>query len=132
MSSDADADWLAQDSEVDINRREHQRHKVRLAVNLASDSNLFVGFADNMSEGGLFVATHELIPIGTRVELEFRLPEHDEPICVEGEVCWHRAVNDPSNRVLPGFGARFVELDNDDRERIEQFLETREPIFHPQ
>lgn len=117
--------------EVSINRREEPRVAVRVGVTMSSDSNLYVGFADNVSEGGLFVATHELLPIGTTLELEFCLPDNDEPICSRAEVRWHRTASDPQNGVLPGFGACFVDVDSADRKRLEQFIDSREPLFHP-
>jgi uncharacterized protein (TIGR02266 family) len=128
--------WAAglggEESEVIINRRESDRKRVRVAVSMHSDSNLYVGFADNMSEGGLFVATHELLSIGETIELVFELPGEEDLVEVKAEVCWQRAVSDVHNGMLPGFGARFVDLDDADRARLEQFLESREPIFHPE
>lgn len=129
MSDSASAD--AEGSPT-IERRESPRKLVRTAVTISSDSNLYVGFSDDMSEGGLFVATHEFIPIGDTVDLEFELPGHDEPVRVQAEVRWHRAVADLDNGVLPGFGAKFDDLSDPDRTRLEQFLETREAIFHPE
>lgn len=133
MSENADWEPKDEDSGVSIqNRRTDERKRVSLAVTLTSESNLYVGFADNMSEGGLFVATHELIGIGKQVDLEVQLPGEEKPIRVSGEVRWQRTVADPSNGVLPGFGAEFVDLSPEDRQRLEQFLEQREPIFHPE
>lgn len=117
--------------EVHINRRDEPRVGVRVGVTMTSDSNLYVGFADNVSEGGLFVATHELLPIGTTLELEFCLPDDEVPIHSTAEVRWHRTASDPKNGVLPGFGACFVEIDAADRERVEEFVDGREPLFHP-
>lgn len=132
MMSEEFSTGLGEESEVSINRRASDRKRVRVAVTMSSDSNLYVGFADNMSEGGLFVATHELLPIGETIDLEFEIPGEDDFVKVAAEVCWHRAVSDVVNGLLPGFGARFVDLDDDDRARLEEFLETREPIFHPE
>jgi uncharacterized protein (TIGR02266 family) len=124
---------LNEESEVSINnRRSQERKRVRVAVSMSSDSNFYVGFADNMSEGGLFVATHELLPIGDTIDLEFKLSDDQSPVVASAEVCWHRAVTDTTIDVLPGFGARFLDLDEGDRERLESFLEDREPIFHPE
>lgn len=118
-------------SSTGSDRRRQQRHTVRLGVTLTSESNLYVGFADNISEGGLFVATHELMPIGTAVDLEFELPERTEPLRVRGEVRWQRAVSDLDDHVFPGFGVKFIDLGEREAKAIAEFLETREPIFHP-
>lgn len=118
--------------EVIINRRENDRKRVRVAVSMHSDSNFYVGFADNMSQGGLFVATHELLSIGETIDLVFELSGEEELVEVKAEVCWLRAVSDVNNGLLPGFGARFIDLDDEDRARLEKFLENREPMFHPE
>ena len=116
---------------VKISGRQHARVSVNLGVTLRSDSNFYVGFADNISEGGLFVATHDLLPIGSAITLEFRLPGDDEPICIPAEVRWQRPVSDPENGILPGFGAKFLEVDSADQARLDDFISSREPLFHP-
>ncbi|MFW6354989.1 MAG: PilZ domain-containing protein, partial [Verrucomicrobiota bacterium] len=80
----------------------------RAAVTMTSDCNLYVGFTADMSEGGLFVATHELLPIGEVVDLRIDLGDGGEPVEVEAEVRWLRPVEDASEDVMPGFGARFA------------------------
>ena len=130
--SDLEAGQRNEGDEVSINRRSSDRKEVRVAVTMTSDSNLYVGFADNMSEGGLFVATHELIAIGETIDLSFEVPDGGKLVEVKAEVRWHRAVSDHANGLLPGFGARFVDLEDADRNRLEKFLEDREPIFHPE
>ncbi|MFP4600243.1 MAG: TIGR02266 family protein [Persicimonas sp.] len=132
MSKSSDSTEEMETDQVSIERREQPRVAVNLAVTMTSDSNFYVGFADNVSEGGLFVATHELLPIGDTIDLEFRLPDQDEPFEVKAEICWHRTVSDRRNGVLPGFGARFVDLDDEDHDRLQSFVDDREPLFHPE
>lgn len=117
--------------DVEIDRRQQSRVSVKVGVTMNSDSNVYVGLTDNVSKGGLFIATYDLLAIGRTIELEFRLPEHEEPIEVQAEVRWHRPESDPDNGAPRGFGARFVDLDDGDRERLEAFVEDREPMFHP-
>lgn len=117
--------------EAKINRREDQRVAVEVSVTMESDSNVYVGFTDNISEGGLFVATYDLVPIGSTLQLQFQLPDEEEPISVEAEVRWHRPADSQGEGLMPGFGARFLDVDDADQERIEQFVDSREPMFHP-
>ena len=119
------------EDDVKIRRREHARVAVQLGVTVSSESNFYVGFADNISKGGLFVATHDLLPIGQTLLLQFRLPEQQEPIEVEAVVRWQRTHSDPDNGVLPGFGAQFVDLDDDECARLQDFINSRAPLFHP-
>lgn len=120
------------ESEVKIEKRQEKRVSVRVNVSVTSESNFFVGFADNVSEGGLFMATYHLLPIGEEIEIELSLPEEDKPILARGEVRWHRSIQDPGNGELVGFGAKFVEVYESDQQRLQEFVAQREPLFHPE
>lgn len=121
----------AEDDEVHIDRRGAERVEVRAAVTMTSDSNLYVGFMADLSEGGVFIATHELLPMGEVVDLRLELPDGGDPIEVTAEVRWQRPVSDAANDMMPGFGARFVDMSDDDRARLEAFLRERDPVFFP-
>ncbi|MGM0556484.1 MAG: PilZ domain-containing protein [Myxococcota bacterium] len=112
-------------------RRDSARHEVKVGVTMTSDSNLYVGFTDNISEGGLFVATHELLDIGEHVTLEFELPETEEKLRVDGEVRWHRMAARLDDDIFPGFGVKFLELGDKEQAKLQEFLEQRDPLFHP-
>ena len=120
-----------QSDDVKIDRRRQPRVAVKLGVTLSSESNFFVGFTNNVSEGGLFVATHDLLPIGEQVQLQFQLPKEEEPISVDAEVRWHRPIASARDGAPPGFGAQFVEIDDGDHRRLQEFVSSREPIFFP-
>lgn len=122
----------AEDSEVQIDRRQELRVSVKVGVTCSSDSNFFIGFTENISEGGLFLATYDLLPVGEQIELELQLPNHEEPIRTHAEVRWHRRLTDPQNGELVGFGAKFMDLPVSDHAHLKDFIETREPLFHPE
>ncbi len=110
-------------------RREHARYKVELDVSLGSDHNFYVGFVENMSAGGVFIATHMLKAVGEVLELSIHIPSSDAKICGTGEVRWVREYSERSN-VPPGMGVRFIQLEPGSLEAIEKFLARREPIFY--
>jgi uncharacterized protein (TIGR02266 family) len=109
-------------------RRAHARFTVDLDVSLESDHNFYAGFAENLSAGGIFVATHKALPIGEVVVLSIRLPGLAQPIECAGEVRWVREYSERSN-VPPGLGLRFVDIAPGGTDAIERFLENREPLF---
>jgi uncharacterized protein (TIGR02266 family) len=113
-----------------LGQRECGRVPLRTAVDLASDSNLFTGFGTNVSEGGLFVATINVLPVGTPVDLTFTLPGKSR-LTVHGEVRWIREVNDRTPDVFPGVGVRFVNLAPATAEVLKRFVAEREPLFYP-
>jgi len=111
------------------NRRIHPRFAVDLDVSLSSEHNFYAGFAENISSGGLFIATHVVKPVGERMEISVSLPEREEPIRCMGEVRWVRDYSERSN-VPPGLGIRFLDLAAEDAAAIERFLKDREPLFY--
>ena len=107
--------------------RAHERHAVELEVDFASDSNFYAGFAENLSGGGVFVATYVLRPIGSIIDLSIRLAGDGEPLHLRGEVRWTRDAS--SADIWPGMGVRFHALSPENEARIRAFLATREPLF---
>ena len=119
-------------AEAVFTRAEHDRQYVRYAVELdvsfGSDHNFYNGFVENISAGGIFVATHRTIPVGERFELNINLPDCEEPITVLGEVRWIREYSESSD-VPPGMGLKFLNLPPAAQTAIERFLQTRDPLF---
>ncbi len=109
-------------------RREHPRFGVELDVSLGSDHNFYAGFAENLSAGGVFVATHLLKPVGEIIELSIHIPESELMIQGTGEVRWIREYNEASD-VPPGMGVKFLELEPGAEEAIQYFLSHRDPMF---
>ena len=91
-------------------RREHARARYQVDVTLESESNFYNGFTEDISAGGLFVATYDTKEIGTRLTLEFTLPGRTTPISVHGEVRWLRVLNPATPDVTPGMGVRLATL----------------------
>lgn len=108
--------------------RAHERRAVELEVDFASDSNFYVGFAENLSGGGVFVATYVLRPIGTKLDLRIRVAGGVVPLHVRGEVRWTREPS-RSGDLWPGMGVRFEALSPENEERIRGFLGRRDPLF---
>ena len=106
------------------------RIPLKTQVNFSSDSNLFTGFSTDIGEGGLFVATVNLLPVGTPVDLTFTLPG-EASITVQGEVRWTRELDERSPQLFPGVGVRFLELRAEAAQALHRFVAEREPLFYP-
>jgi uncharacterized protein (TIGR02266 family) len=111
-------------------KRVAARVAMQTQVDLSSDSNFFTGFSTNISEGGLFIATVNVLPPGTPVDVTFSLPAGAR-LTVKGEVRWTREVNDRTPEVFPGVGVRFTEVDPAVVSQIKSFVQEREPLFFP-
>ena len=110
-------------------QRAHTRSALGVTISLGSDHNFFVGLAENVSAGGVFIATHAPHAIGAELELELRLPEREQPIRATGKVCWVRPYEE-ANDAPAGFGVRFARLAPADVSVIEEFIAQREPLFY--
>ena len=110
-------------------RRSHSRHTFETAVSFESDSNFFTGFTEDLSEGGLFLATYQLRPLGELIDVEFELPD-GHIVNATGEVRWLRDLREETPGVRPGMGLRFLDLKEEDREAILFFTSLRQPIFY--
>ena len=103
----------------EIERRSSPRTDLVVRVNYQTVDDLFSEFARNINEGGIFIETENEQPIGTRVQLEFKLPGADRPIEVEGLVV--RA--EPSGSTEPsGIGIEFENLDAEVRQQINEII----------
>jgi uncharacterized protein (TIGR02266 family) len=110
------------------NRREKTRVRLSTDIDLVSESNIFVGFASDLSDGGVFVATCNVVDPGTEVDVSFTLPG-DKKIEATGTVRWLREFNDATPDLLPGMGIAFSRVPAEALQSIQDFMRRRDPIF---
>jgi len=126
----AAADKLAREQaeRLAAERRIAMRMVLHAQVNVKSESNFFMGFAENISEGGVFVSTFSPPAVGDEVELAVGV-EGSDAIPVKGIVRWHRTDEQGNSS---GCGVQFVDLTDDARRTLEMLLVTleKEPLFH--
>ena len=113
------------------NARASERFDLEVKVDLESDHNFYTGLTQNISAGGLFIATHHIRRIGERITLKFSFPGSDQPIAVETEVRWIRE-NSALQRTdgSSGMGVRFINLTPEASAAIQGFLQSRDSLFY--
>ena len=121
---------LAQAVENAAPLRSSPRVQLKTEVDFHSDSNIYSGFSTDVADGGLFLATLNLLPVGSTVTVKFSIPGAGE-VEAKGEVRWVRALDERAPYMFPGMGIRFVELSPTSRELITAFVAQREPMFFP-
>ncbi len=110
-------------------RRSHERIPFTVVVSLTSEHNFYTGFTQDISEGGVFIATNCLEPVGAIREFELSVGAGKGKVTAQGEVRWVREANDFSD-VPPGMGIRFLDLHPEIERRINQFIgRKREALF---
>jgi uncharacterized protein (TIGR02266 family) len=107
--------------------RKAPRVDVEVDVTFESEHNFYTGFTQNISAGGLFIATHDLKPVGSRMHVRFSLPGMAGAIESEVVVRWVRDVGDVERW---GMGVQFVDLAPPVRAAVDQFLSQRDSIFY--
>jgi uncharacterized protein (TIGR02266 family) len=105
--------------------RRSERRMVQVEVGVFSQSNFYLGFTENVSAGGVFIATYCPRPIGSTLEIELHLP--DGLLHVSGTVRWLRTTDACED--WPGMGVQFDDLSENDGRRIRDFVSVRDPLF---
>lgn len=105
------------------------RVDVEANIGATTESNFFVGFSGEISDGGVFLSTYEVLKLGTRVRALVTLPGNFE-FKVDG---WVRFVRDPmdfNSDADPGMGIQFEHLSADARDLVLRFIRKRAPLFY--
>jgi uncharacterized protein (TIGR02266 family) len=105
-------------------RRGHARIPIHTEVMVATDEQFFSALSADLSEEGIFLLTHRVLPIGQRVSVEFTLPKGD--VVARGSVRWVRKAADEK---LPGLAIGFDDLRGADRALVRAFCGGR-PRFY--
>lgn len=118
---------LSNEARPRTQKRKHPRANAYLCIDLCSEHNFWTGLTMNISEGGVFVATHVLLDPGTVVSMHLVLPQ--ARILTLGEVRWRREYTGDDD-VPPGMGIQFVKLDPTSLKAVRDFVtKIREPIL---
>jgi type IV pilus assembly protein PilZ len=99
-------------------RRSSERLEVVWSVDCETEQTFLYASITNISEMGIFVATHEPLEVGTRLTLRFAMPGDEAPFILFGQVQWVNPIRMLSDNPNPGMGIRFVELSGENRERL--------------
>jgi uncharacterized protein (TIGR02266 family) len=75
----------------------------------------------------VFVATYHVFPVGSRLELNFQLPDGTE-VRARGVVRWVRAKAEPGEE-RPGMGVAFSELSEAALTAIARYCLERAPLY---
>jgi uncharacterized protein (TIGR02266 family) len=111
-------------------RRVQPRFAVAVQVTMESEHNFYTGLTQDLSSGGLFVATHAIRPIGEQIHLRFTLPTAREPIEAMTQVRWIRPTAIPGGGGEVGMGLMFLNLPPHAKQAIQAFLNKRESLFY--
>lgn len=90
-----------------------ERKSLLVEVQVRDQAELYMHRARNLNDGGLFVDAPLPLPIGTELEINFRLPGN-MPIYAQGKVIW---ATTPADEVT-GMGVAFTWVSDECRAAI--------------
>ena len=125
----SEAQAMAAAPTVSQQRAKAPAKEIEVNVGATTASNFYVGFSGEVSEGGVFYATYEVLPPGTPVKMLVTLPGGFE-FRAEGVVHFVRDPMDLSMDSEPGMGIRFTQLSPDARALVLRFIRKRAPLFY--
>ncbi|WNZ65727.1 TIGR02266 family protein [Myxococcus sp. MxC21-1] len=98
------------------------RLEYELPVAYRSVSGFVTDWAVNLSKGGLYINTDKPLAVDTEVRLLVTLPGAHFPVELKGRVTRTNAVGVPAPQ-SPGMAVEFLDVDEDKRTRIAEFVE---------
>lgn len=124
---------------VPVEKRREPRYLLRFAITIRGDNNFYLDLSDDISAGGIFIATQKLLPVGTPVILSFTLAGYETSLSAEGVVRWQRGPDATAHEenifghdhteVKFGMGVEFRDLDDETALAIRSFMRRRRPEF---
>ena len=110
-----------------FSRRRLPRVVLNARVTAQSEDNFFTGLTENISEGGVFVATYSPPSVGESIRINLSVDD-EKDLIVSGEVRWHRY--DGAGDVT-GCGVQFAALTEEQMERVRKLMMAvpREPLL---
>jgi uncharacterized protein (TIGR02266 family) len=96
--------------------REFPRYEVNAYVDFTGNEVLLFHRIQNISLGGVCIATSGVEEVGTLVDLVLNFPELDASIAIKGEVVW-------ANHEPPmDMGIRYIDLDDERKDTLRKYI----------
>jgi CheY-like chemotaxis protein len=98
-------------------RRRYFRCPISIPITIRRESMAEVRcYSVNISEGGMAVSTFVPLNIGENVQVQFALPDHQEPFLAESTICWWKTGH---------LGVRFVSFSQGAKPVLQDWLSQR-------
>ena len=107
------------------NRRRHARVPVRIRIQYRTADKFFQDYIQNLSVGGIFIETSNPLSVGTKLKVQFSIPDLEDPITADGIVVHKLHVGHTGNPPAGGMGIKFAEIDTKSRELLEGYIQEK-------
>jgi len=123
-------------SNLNINKRKAPRVMIKVVIVSVDDDSIkllldypdseayLYDYSTNLSEGGIFLKTTDVIPVGKHISLKFTIPNDLNLLEATGVVRWVNSPRDAQlNNISPGIGIEFLHISEENKRRIKSFID---------
>ena len=103
--------------ESETSMRENPRRPCLINANYRIHGRDFKNYILDISIGGVFIETDQILPVGKQMMLKFSLPTHSQPFTLTGKIAWS------SPR---GFGLKFDDMTPQQGVILKNFVEQKD------
>jgi len=103
-------------------KHKEERKGVNIKISFKKASDFFRAYLADLANGGLFIRTTKSMPVDTLLNLEFNLPDSKSVIRTTGRVVWTRSQDLSTEKMPPGIGTEFVDMNPEDKELLKKYL----------
>lgn len=107
---------------VSLPRQGGERVSGKISISFKKAGDFFKSYIANLGEGGLFINTTKNLPVGSLLDLEFNLPDSDQAVNTKGKVVWTRSQDISTEKIPPGMGIQFMDMNPDDKELLNNYI----------
>jgi uncharacterized protein (TIGR02266 family) len=107
-------------------RRRDDRIDTSIDVDYSTYSSYHLRKITNVSKGGLYIRTQEPPPVGTDLEVRFKLPDQKRELNLSVKVAW--TYKQPETVALnsSGMGVQFNNISDEDLKTVIAFVEKQQ------
>jgi uncharacterized protein (TIGR02266 family) len=108
-----------------MEQRVDDRQEVRLAIFYGKQQHkVMTDYSVNLSSGGIFIETNNLLPKDESLFVEFMLPNKDYIISCRSRVAWtNKPEGEKASQLPSGMGLQFIDLPIEDVRTLRGYLD---------
>lgn len=109
-----------------IEKRKYQRIEAKIKVSFQTLEDLRIEYTRNISAGGIFLKTNQLLDPNAEIDLTLFFPGDLGNVKIQGRVVRLMSMTHPQDPTtqLFGVGIRFVKMSPEIAQKIEQAIDT--------
>ena len=105
---------------IEKEKRKYSGQKIKIKIEYKTIDKFKAEYANNISNGRIFIKTKSFLPLHSRVEVSFLIPNLREPVSVLSEVVGTVSEKEADNKTLfPGFALEFEDFEKKKKEMEE-------------